>query len=378
MVIDSLGAHRTDLPGAGKVWITTRGVGTVYATYADGTRHNLDSANGSATFINVYGDASDGDSSWTGAAKTLTRDYFFDDLNIAALCTVKANGFRIYVKDTLTNNGFIIYNGNNGGNAGNASGATAGSAGAAAAAITGNYFPSPGAGIIGLAGATTGAGGGSNNAVTVSNIIGAASDVLDSTGGAGGAGASGAGGSGGGAGGTSGAGALAANSGGVRNWFNASIGRAFTTTGIIAFNVNGNSPSAGSGGAGGLGTTGTRGAGGGSGGSGSNGGIISLNCRYLVGSGRVEAKGGTGGNGGNGGNATGDYGSGGGGAGAPGGSGGLIVFTFNDSTGWTGTFTVAGGTGGTKGTGGTGGNASGSDGHAGATGLTGLIFRFQI
>lgn len=58
--IDSI-AFRTDTPAAGKVWITSKGVGRVDATYSDGSRHNLDSV------TTLTGSIAFGWYSWTSA-----------------------------------------------------------------------------------------------------------------------------------------------------------------------------------------------------------------------------------------------------------------------------------------------------------------------
>lgn len=70
----------------------------------------------------IYGDGSDGDvtinAPYTGGPITLnalTRDAFFNNLTIEAGVPLNTAGYRIFVKETLTNHGFIHRNGNNGG-----------------------------------------------------------------------------------------------------------------------------------------------------------------------------------------------------------------------------------------------------------------------
>ena len=57
----------------------------------------------------VYGPGVDGDIvvSNTGTPTVLVRDMYYNNLTINSGCTLIANGFRIFVKGTLTNNGTI-------------------------------------------------------------------------------------------------------------------------------------------------------------------------------------------------------------------------------------------------------------------------------
>jgi hypothetical protein len=57
----------------------------------------------------IYGNGSDGDFviTNTGVPTVLTRDMYYDTLEIDANCTLITNGFRIFVKTNLINNGVI-------------------------------------------------------------------------------------------------------------------------------------------------------------------------------------------------------------------------------------------------------------------------------
>ena len=57
----------------------------------------------------VYGNGSDGTVviSNTGTPTVITRDMYYDSLTVNSSCTLITNGFRVFVKGTLTNNGTI-------------------------------------------------------------------------------------------------------------------------------------------------------------------------------------------------------------------------------------------------------------------------------
>jgi hypothetical protein len=59
----------------------------------------------------LYGDMSDGDVTISGDT-TLTRDMFYNNLTVAAGKRLSSNCFRIFVRGTLVNNGYISNNGN--------------------------------------------------------------------------------------------------------------------------------------------------------------------------------------------------------------------------------------------------------------------------
>lgn len=62
----------------------------------------------------LFGDGADGDVTITGTTY-LYRDMFYNNLTINAGATLKSNGYKIFVKGTLTNNGTIDNSGGNGG-----------------------------------------------------------------------------------------------------------------------------------------------------------------------------------------------------------------------------------------------------------------------
>ena len=236
----------------------------------------------------IFGDGGDGDVTISGNT-SLTRDMYYNTLIVNAGIILNANGYRIFVKDTLTNNGTIRYNGNNGGTA------------SVGAALVDHCL---GGSAIGGTSGTTGATSGGN----------------------GGSVASGLGGNGGGGGDVSSGGTVTTPNvygGGYRN----------VDSAIRPIDIHqGANPIAVQGGAGGGGGKYVSAA---PGGGGSGGGVLVI-CAGSInnGSGTIEALGGNGGNGGN-------PGSGGGG----GGGGGCVILITHSLT--AGTISVTGGTGGT-------------------------------
>jgi hypothetical protein len=318
--------------------------------------------NGSSISNNdIYGDGSDGDVT-ISTDTSLTSDMFYNNLTIATGKILNTNGFRVFVKNTLTfqGTGKIVSNGGAGGNGvdGGPGGGTGGTAGVIAH-VAGS-LPASKVGKIGGHGgialgaaATDGANGDS-----VTKSVG----VAGSAGGKGGGVAFGAGGT---------AGEITT---GVNNRIHNSLSAYFlfdTQSSVASFNG-----SAGSGGGGG-GATGARNGGGG-GGSGATGGFVSVFARIIVtvnGNNYIEAIGGAGGNGGGG--QTGDVSYGGGGGG--GGSGGIVILVYSKKTG-TGTISAAGGIGGTGGTGrdSGGGIDPANAGVNGTAGNTGVIIYLQV
>jgi len=69
-----------------------------------------------ASGLALFGDGSDGDVTIT-TDTTLSHDMFYNNLTINSGITLKPNGYRIFVKGTLTNNGIISGDGNDGGTA---------------------------------------------------------------------------------------------------------------------------------------------------------------------------------------------------------------------------------------------------------------------
>lgn len=305
----------------------------------------------------VFGDGSDGDVT-ISADTSLTTDMYYNNLTIQTTKTLNPNGFRIFVKGTLTfqGSGKIAANGNAG---------TAGSAG-------GDSIP-PGTGVGGGGGGTGGAaahatgslpaseegkdgGGGGGDGTYNTCRAGSAGTAGDNaTKAIAGAGSAGGGGSNGSGGCTSpgGAGAAGSASGTIFN----SI-RNFTSAfmlldnfpSVTAFSLAAGSGSGGGGSSGRISGGVASGGGGGGGGSGSSGGIVWVAAKTIVtvaSNNYLEAKGGDGGAGGRGGTESGITGGGGGGGGG-GGRGGVIVLIYGSKTG-TGTTSVTGGTGGAAG-----------------------------
>jgi hypothetical protein len=107
-------------------------------------------------FESVFGDGSDGDVT-ISSDTSLSTDMYYNNLTINSGKALTCNGYRIFVKGTLTNNGTIKSNGGNGASATGYLGG-AGGAGTAAGSLSGS--PSGGAGSNGWSG--TGSGNGSN------------------------------------------------------------------------------------------------------------------------------------------------------------------------------------------------------------------------
>jgi hypothetical protein len=285
--------------------------------------------------FNIWGNGSDGDVTIASGTTTLTTDKYYNNLTIQTGGILKPNGFRIFVKGTLTcqGTGKIASNGGNGGNgaAGGTGTGAGGDAGVVAYAV--GTLPIPLAGSAGGAGhgMTTPGADGTSGTNSVKSMVGNAV-----AGGAGQAGSQSAAG---------GAGAAGTKTGTiynvVSNFSNAFNLYDFTGTTITQLGV---SPSSGGGGGGGSNNAGSldnKGSGGG--GSGASGGVVWVSAK-IIGVLNAEAIGGTGGNGGT---AEADGGGGGGG------NGGVIIIIKNTST--TINTTVTGGIGGTGATAGTNG-----------------------
>jgi len=283
----------------------------------------------SLNFQDVFGDGSDGDVTISGST-SLTRDMYYDNLTVEAAGNLNPNGFRIFVKGTLTNEGTIARNGNAGGNGGNAGPIYSGTGGTAGAALASGSVQGS---IAGKAG-TAGGGGAGTMGDSVAKSLGA--DGV-------------AGGFGNDPGNPAPQGGAAGSKTGtiynsISNFTAAYLMYDFYPTPDYLRS------SAGSGS--GAGGKGWGGRGGGGGGSGSPGGIIFLAAKNVVNNGTISLIGGNGGNGGDG-AVDGTYPPNefaGGGGGGGGGSGGVLVYINSASSG-SGTISVAGGTGGTGGTG---------------------------
>ncbi|RKX72457.1 hypothetical protein DRP43_00735 [candidate division TA06 bacterium] len=318
-------------------------------------------ANGSLTFL--FGDGSDGDVV-ISTDTTLTRDMYYNNLTINS-GTLYTNGYRIWVKGTLSGDGIIDNSGGNGGNGGNAVSTsldgTAGSGGEGTPTGTLTGSPSGGAGGSGVG--ATGISG-----INEDPSIG----VNGSSGGNGGWGGGGSG----GAGGT----ATAENfipkeKDLILTVSDSGIEKSRFCNVCFYGNTSGESlsPSAGSGGGGSGGVTYVNsvrnGGAGGGGGAGGTGGNVEIIAKTINGTFTIDATGGNGGNGGNG------YKQGGGGGGGAGGAGGNILLIYSDISGFTGTLDVSGGVGGT---GGANGYQEGSPAESGFDGNTGHIFKVKI
>jgi hypothetical protein len=313
-----------------------------------------------AVATNFYGDGSDGDVV-ISTNTTLTRDMFYNNLIINNGVTLKTNGFRIFVKETLTNRGTIACNGGNGenGHSGNESASVKG--------LGGNGGDPAGIGSIApMLGGCNG-GNGRYAANNPSGFIypeqraGQSGTDRKSIGspGVGGGGAGSAPGSMTGGPGGNGGSVLA-----TYNYPNSffSTYSLFDVSPTVS-NIYGSLQSGGGGG-GDAQYFYYNSCGGGGGGSGAPGGIVAIFAKKIINDGIIEAKGGNGGNGGNG-----LSGTGGGGGG--GGSGGVIILTYLDFTG-SGSLDVSGGAGGSGGTGG------GSPGSPGQNGNEGVIIKIQL
>ncbi len=293
-------------------WVNvTRGI-----RFPDGSLQTT-AGGGGGGGLAIFGDGSDG----PGVISSnyfLPRDMFYSSLTVNSGATLNTNGYRIFVRGTLTNNGVISRVGNPGQN--------------------GNFGASASGGAA-LSNATSSLGGSEAGgyAQLLSAINGGS--LGNSLGGTGGYGGSGSGSSGGGGGVAS---APTALQGGYRSLPSASVLRLVSAPWAFV---------AGGGGGGGGGSSAVPGpiyVSGGGGGSG--GGVMVISANVIVNNGAIQANGGAGGNAYAGGN------PGGGG----GGGGGVIVLIYNSYSG-TGTKTVTGGAGGT----GFGTGTNGLTGYAG-------------
>ena len=303
--------------------LTAAGANSIAGTQAtsDGVGNIIWSGGGTRAY---YGDGSDGNVNVVGTL-TLARDMFYSNLTVPVATTLETNGFRIYVKNTLTVAGTIDNSG--------------------AAAVTNT-------GGAGTAGGTMFGGTAGANGVTATIASGAIAGNNGTNQTLGGGNNSGRGGTGGLTG------VAAGGVGGTQNVLVTSFGdtRADPQTTVGAFiglnPVGGvtSCPSVAGGTGGGSGAAGPVNPQSVSGGGGGAGGPILICCRVLTGAGTIQANGGAG--------AAGSAGNAGGGAG---GGGGQILLTAGDRTAFTGTTTANGGAGGA----GIGTGANGANGAAG-------------
>lgn len=375
----------------------------------------------------MFGDGSDGDveinsgsfSSGPITSNALTRDAYFDTLELSG-GDLDTAGYKLFCKTALiTNSGYKVNrNGNAGGNGGNgdngklsgtSNGGSSGSAGAALAdgsikgALAGKDGGAGGNGGISSGDGDNGVGGGAGVNTTISLGV----DGSNNSGKAGGDGGYSQVLPGGGSctqDHSGGSGNIGGGKGTHSDPVNVLklLPHILDTTdlqsdGTLSKHQSSASSGAGGGGGGGAGADyssadASGGAGGGGGGSGSPGGIVLICAKTITNSGGIEAKGGDGGNGGAGGDGLMDQtfspseyaisGGGGGGSGGAGGSGGVVILVYRTKTG-----NAPDVSGGTAGTGGSKGDRAcaddccsetGTDGEAGENGTTGVTYNFAV
>lgn len=288
----------------------------------------------------------------SGNVYTLTRDLLLDTATVNSGVTIKLNGWKLYGKTAIINNGIIHNDGGSGGNGTNgvdSGGATTGgTAGSATAAGSVNASI---AGVVGGAGGANGTNNGANgnggNAATSAYLTAGA--LAAGNGGIGSSGAA-SGGTGGGVGTTT-------------STFKSTLKDIFQAfTALLTVNSQAGN-GAGGGGAGGA-TDGTAASSGGSGGgSGANGGsaFVAAFALTISATGIIRSNGGNGGNGGNGQRRS------GGGGGGNGGNGGLVITVAHILIN-SGTIQASGGSLGTGGTKGASDGTAGTNGQVGANG----------
>lgn len=312
----------------------------------------------SAIMQAVYGNGSDGVVTIAAGTTTLTRDMYYESLTVTG--TLATNGWRVFVKGTVSGAGTISNNPTAATAGGNGTAAAGGAAGGAGGVTNANQLGSGSQGVVGRIGGFNAVGlqGTQGQGSTQARNDGTTVDHPASTAGGNGTSAGGAG--------------RTAITG--DNTLDPKVAtypiciafRDFLGSAIQLNPLSGRAHSGGSGG-GGSGA-----GGGGSGGSGAGGGPIVLVAKTWSGSFTIQSKGSAGGNGGNG--FAGGAGAAGGGAGGNGGPGGIVTAIYADRSGWSGSIDVSGGAGGTHGTGGNGG-VNGGD---GATGPTGHKLEFEM
>lgn len=359
----------------------------------------------------IFGDGSDGDVT-ISADTSLSSDMFYNNLTINTTKTLNPNGFRIFVKGTLTINGTgkIARNGNNGTNGTNATGTTTGqgTAGTGGAALADGSLKGALAGkngkdgVVGVNQISVGTTNGTNGLAGLDGVSVVKSNNSNAlTGKDGGAGGS-AGGSGASSGGPGGAQGTVTGTlyNKIRNLFAAYLMMDFYPESggsptLYAVNAAPSSGGPGSGGSGaahavfGAGNQSASGATGGSPGNGSNGGIVWIAARKIVigASAKIQANGGDAGTPGttfaSTASNTASAGGSGGAAGGHGGEGGLIVYIYSSISN-SGTIQAIGGspsTGAAAGAKAESGGQTANDGTAGqdgSTGTTGIVIALQV
>lgn len=286
----------------------------------------------SLTFTSLFGDGSDGDVTISIGTTVLSRTMYYNNLTLSSTGILNPNGYKIYVKNTLTISGTASIqrppnNGTNG------AGQTNGNGGAA---LTENDC---GPGLAGQAGAV---GGGSNSTGVPGNNAGTAEGYGNAGGASGSAGSSG--------------------TAGTAGVYTHVPERVVRHDHLYKLDYK-NAGQGGAGGAGGAASLLNTGGGGGGGGSGGGAIIIFAYIINNTSSVGILARGGTGGNGG-----AAPSGNSRGGGGGGGGGGGQVFIVIGIATA-IGTLSVTGGAGGTGGAG-SGSGAAGGAGSAGSTGHT--------
>lgn len=339
-----------------------------------------DNAASTANNVLAYGDGSDGDVI-ISADTNLTRDMYYQNLTVDSTFTLNPSGYRIFVSETLTNNGTIARNGNAGSVGTTDTAPTGGVGGVGGAALAAGTLPGSVAGVTGGNGGNGAVAGGSGvagdpgligtagNAQT--NTLATTNGVAGVAGGHGGDDGSDAGGVGG-AGGAGGASTQLSTTERPRDLVSA---RTFRNDAGTQYKPTAGSGASGGGGGGGAGAGGVAGGGGGGGGSGSVGGVMQIFAREVVNNGAITCTGGAGGAGGAGSDSESpsfNSGVGGGGGGGAGGNGGVLIINAGAFSG--NTPTVAGGAGGTGGAiGAQGVQTNATAGTTGTTGATGTL-----
>lgn len=303
-------------------------------------------------FVGGFGDGSDGNVT-ISSPTTLVRDMYYNNLTVNS--TLTTNGYRIFVKNTISGTGTIDW-----GTPNNGATATGTQTGGAGGAQSGSGHLKNSAGGAGGNGASAGSNGSNGTAATNGN---------PAVGAAGGAGGNGGNAQGGGNSGAEGDGAVGGTITAPARTFGVVKARTvdlidLTAAGAVAAIVGSTG-----GGGGGGGASGTGSVSGGGGGGGASGGTVLIVARVWAGTFTIKATGGNGGGGSS--QVSGSAAAVGGGGG--GGAGGTSIVIYNKKS-WTGSYNLAGGTGGAKG-------ATGVDNYSvaanGSSGTTGVSYEFQ-
>jgi len=269
--------------------------------------------------LGYFGDGADGDAIITGSFSA-TREFYYNNLSITGTGSIKPNGYKIYVKETLTIETSASINDD-----GNAPVGTTGGVALGARNYLGGGSGAGGNSIINAAASGINGGGSTNASFN--------SLSLAPTGGVGGTAGVRAGGTGGGASQTT-----------PHQKWNGRLYEGRWTGG--AFNGGGG------GGSGGVAVADPALA---SGAGGSGGGVVWIAAKNVVNNGRISANGGIGGN---------ASGSAGAAAGGGGGAGGLVCLVTKSTS--YGVVTANGGSGGT-------GVVGGGTGGVGSSGSVGIV-----